>query len=124
MKIYKKSAKTSVIADAENYKSCLQYQTFLTLDTVRGMLKSLPPCSLKPQGAGPLRVIEYTFIAFGEKKEGNSVLISQEAQKRFPRPHIPFCFIRAAGYLQLYPTLTHTFHTESDISSVFFQSMS
>lgn len=28
----------------------------LTLDTVRGMLKSLPPCSLKPQGAGPLRV--------------------------------------------------------------------
>lgn len=41
----------------------------LTLDTVRGMLKSLPPCSLKPQGAGPLSVIEYTFIALGKKKE-------------------------------------------------------
>lgn len=42
---------------------------FLTLDTVRGMLKSLPPCSLKPQGAGPLRVTEYTFIALGKREE-------------------------------------------------------
>lgn len=42
---------------------------FLTLDTVRGMLKSLPPCSLKPQGAGPLRVTEYKFIALEETKE-------------------------------------------------------
>ncbi len=25
----------------------------LTLEMVRGMLKSLPPCSLKPQGEGP-----------------------------------------------------------------------
>lgn len=48
-------------------ESCLQ--VFLTLDTVRGMLKSLPPCSLKPQGAGPLRVIEYMFIALGKKRE-------------------------------------------------------
>lgn len=28
----------------------------LTLEIVRGMLKSFPPCSLKPQGAGPKRV--------------------------------------------------------------------
>lgn len=28
----------------------------LTLEMVRGMLKSFPPCSLKPHGAGPLRV--------------------------------------------------------------------
>lgn len=28
----------------------------LTLEMVRGMLKSFPPCSLKPQGAGPRRV--------------------------------------------------------------------
>lgn len=26
---------------------------FLTLEMVRGMLKSFPPCSLKPQGPGP-----------------------------------------------------------------------
>lgn len=45
---------------------------FLTLDTVRGMLKSLPPCSLKPHGAGPLRVTEYTFIAL-RKREGETV---------------------------------------------------
>lgn len=43
--------------------------SFLTLDTVRGMLKSLPPCSLKPQGAGPERVIEYRFIALRKRKE-------------------------------------------------------
>lgn len=52
---------------------CRKLQTLspevLTLDTVRGMLKSLPPCSLKPQGAGPLRVTEYTFIALREKNE-------------------------------------------------------
>lgn len=49
--------------------TCGELQRFLTLDTVRGMLKSLPPCSLKPHGAGPLRFIEYTFIALeGEKK--------------------------------------------------------
>lgn len=40
----------------------------LTLDTVRGMLKSFPPCSLKPQGDGPLRVTEYMFIALTERK--------------------------------------------------------
>lgn len=32
------------------------------------MLKSFPPCSLKPQGDGPLRVTEYTFIAWTERR--------------------------------------------------------
>lgn len=72
---------------------------FLTLDTVRGMLKSLPPCSLKPQGAGPLRVTEYTFIALGEEKGGNGVLISQNARKRFSGPHVLFSLIQGAELL-------------------------
>lgn len=29
---------------------------FPTLEMVSGRLKSFPPCSLKPHGAGPLRV--------------------------------------------------------------------
>lgn len=28
----------------------------LTLEMERGMLKSFPPCSLKPQGAGPFSI--------------------------------------------------------------------
>lgn len=66
--MFKNSPKTSVITDAIT-KADSSDRQLLTLDTVRGMLKSLPPCSLKPQGAGPLRVTEYTFIALGEKKE-------------------------------------------------------
>lgn len=34
----------------------------LTLEMVSGMLKSFPPCSLKPQGAGPFRVTVYELI--------------------------------------------------------------
>lgn len=34
----------------------------LTLEMVRGMLKSFPPCSLKPYGAGPFRVTVYVLI--------------------------------------------------------------
>lgn len=41
----------------------------LTLDTVRGMLKSLPPWSRKPQGAGPLSVTQYIFMAWRENKQ-------------------------------------------------------
>lgn len=57
----------------ETGQSCKQLHRqsmeFLTLDTVRGMLKSFPPCSLKPQGDGPLRVTEYTFIALTGRKK-------------------------------------------------------
>lgn len=53
---------------------------FLTLDTVRGMLKSFPPCSLKPQGDEPLRVTEYTFIALTER-EIKAVLLSLETSR-------------------------------------------
>ncbi len=80
---------------------------FLTLDTVRGMLKSFPPCSLKPQGAGPLRVTEYMFIALGEERGENNVLISQKSRKRFSRPHVLFCFIRAA-WLSAFVSNTNT----------------
>lgn len=62
MQTSRTSAEASVTKDAENYKKVSP--ELLTLDTVRGMLKSLPPCSLKPQGAGPLRVTVYTFITF------------------------------------------------------------
>lgn len=34
----------------------------LTLEMVRGMLKSFPPCSRKPHGAGPFRVTVYVLI--------------------------------------------------------------
>lgn len=34
----------------------------LTLEMVSGMLKSFPPCSLKPQGAGPFSVTVYELI--------------------------------------------------------------
>lgn len=34
----------------------------LTLEMVRGMLKSFPPCSLKPHGAGPFKVTAYVLI--------------------------------------------------------------
>lgn len=34
----------------------------LTLEMVSGMLKSFPPCSLKPQGAGPFSVTMYELI--------------------------------------------------------------
>ncbi len=34
----------------------------LTLEMVSGMLKSFPPCSLKPHGAGPFRVTVYVLI--------------------------------------------------------------
>lgn len=40
----------------------------LTLDTVRGVLKSLPPWSRKPQGAGPLSVTQYIFMAWKKNK--------------------------------------------------------
>lgn len=33
------------------------------------MLKSLPPCSLKPQGGEPLRVTEYVFIPLRKEKK-------------------------------------------------------
>lgn len=32
------------------------------LEMVSGMLKSFPPCSLKPHGAGPFRVTVYVLI--------------------------------------------------------------
>lgn len=62
---------------------------FLTLDTVRGMLKSLPPCSLKPQGAGPLRVTEYTFIALEKTKEEMVFSLVRKAGRSF-RGHVSF----------------------------------
>lgn len=34
----------------------------LTLEMVSGMLKSFPPCSLKPHGAGPFRVTVYELV--------------------------------------------------------------
>lgn len=34
----------------------------LTLETVRGMLKSLPPCNRKPQGEGPVSETLYEVI--------------------------------------------------------------
>lgn len=35
---------------------------------VSGMLKSLPPCSLKPHGAGPLRLTVYVELIFASKR--------------------------------------------------------
>lgn len=77
---------------------------FLTLDTVRGMLKSLPPCSLKPQGAGPLRVTEYKFIALEKTKEERFKLESQEEVSQVTRPFLLYPNSRVADCLLLFPT--------------------
>lgn len=42
--------------------SACECDSVLTLEMVRGMLKSFPPCSLKPHGAGPFRVTVYVLI--------------------------------------------------------------
>lgn len=91
------------------------------------MLKSLPPCSLKPQGGEPLRVTEYVFIPLRkEKKKGKgNILISQKAQKRFSRSFIilrylkqSICWLSAPPV----PKSTHTHHTENGTQVVFFYS--
>lgn len=38
---------------AENPQDQSFWKQLLTLEMVSGMLKSFPPCSLKPQGPGP-----------------------------------------------------------------------
>lgn len=80
-----------------------QSTAFLTLDTVRGMLKSFPPCSLKPQGDGPLRVTEYTFIALAERK----------GKKK--EPYLVWKHGKTWGYTVsgLYPTMTWHGGTDS-----------
>lgn len=48
--------KTDTVSERALVETIGHYRTQrLTLEMVRGMLKSLPPCSLKPQGAGPSR---------------------------------------------------------------------
>lgn len=105
------------MTDAESYKSDSNNKQFLTLDTVRGMLKSLPPCSLKPQGAGPLRFTEYTFIALRREKEE---IIQGSPEQVFDLLHPSR---RAAGGRQSFPTQTHMFRIEIDSEIVFFQSV-
>ena len=51
---------------------CRVVRRSLTLEMVRGMLKSFPPCSLKPHGAGPVRVTVYEAI-FTQNKRPSDV---------------------------------------------------
>ena len=74
---------------------------FLTLETARGMLKSLPPCSLKPHGAGPLRVTVYMFIAFRKREK------KKEMFKLGRKPGKGLQGL-AAGCLFLFPAKKHT----------------
>lgn len=100
----------------KKYKSWFHVH-FLTLDTVRGMLKSLPPCSLKPQGGEPLRVTEYVFIPLRKEKKkkrgkGN-ILISQKARKRFSRSFIILLYLKQSICWLSAPPAHKSTHTHS-----------
>lgn len=53
---------SSVIVVILYFTASLGGDSVLTLEMVRGMLKSFPPCSLKPHGAGPFKVTVYVLI--------------------------------------------------------------
>lgn len=68
----------------------------LTREMVSGMLKSFPPCSRKPHGAGPFRVTVYELV-FASMWEQSSVATQVWRVLLLPGPGVVWCGLVRSG---------------------------